>query len=115
MTETAHVWFDPATYAWIPGTALGLLGGLEGTLAGLLAPRGKAKPLVLGIHIGCLIACAGLLLAGIVAKVEQQPYGVWYALGLPGLLGVFILGSLSPVLVRQYRAAEMRRSLGQDL
>ena len=40
MTETM-VWFDPVRYAWIPGTALGLWGGLEGTLAGLLAPRGK--------------------------------------------------------------------------
>ncbi len=115
MTEVVQAWFDPAAYAWIPGTCLGLLGGLEGTLAGILAPPGKARPLVLGIHLAGLVACVGLLITGIIAKAEHQPYGVWYGLGFPGLLGVVIYGGLTPVLLRQYRCAEMRRSLGQDL
>ncbi len=115
MIETANAWFDPATYAWIPGTAVGLLGALEGTLAGLLAPRGKAKLFVLGLHMTTLVACAGLLLVGFIAKLQQQPYGIWYGLGLPGLLGLVIFGALTPVLLRQYRAAEMRRSLRRDV
>ena len=34
-------WFDPNSYAWIPGTLLGTLSGLWGALVGTLAPRGK--------------------------------------------------------------------------
>jgi RHS repeat-associated protein len=32
-------WFNENLYSWIPGTALGVLGGLWGGLAGTLAPR----------------------------------------------------------------------------
>jgi hypothetical protein len=115
MIATVHVWFEPALYAWIPGTALGVLGGLWGSLAGTLAPRGKAKLLVLGLHFGIVLACVGLLLASIIALAEGQPYGVWYGLGLPGLLGVIIIGGLTPVIFRRYREAELRRSLAKDL
>jgi uncharacterized membrane protein len=115
MIETSNVWFNAAAYAWIPGTVLGLLGGLDGTLAGILAPRGKARALVLGIHFGSMLLCGGLLLAGIVAKIEGQPYGIWYGLGFPGLLGLIIFGSLTPVLLCRYREAELRKSLAKDL
>ncbi len=115
MIETSNVWFNAAAYAWIPGTALGLLGGLEGTLAGTLAPRGRGKGLVLAVHFGTMLLCAGLLLAGIVAKVKGQPYGVWYGLGFPGLLGLIIFGFLTPVMLRRYREAELRKSLAKDL
>jgi hypothetical protein len=115
MIETSDVWFNPALYAWIPGTALGILGGLEGSLAGILAPRGKGKMLVLGIHFGSILLCVGLLLAGIIAKLEGQPYGIWYGLGFPGLLGTILYGCLTPVILRGYRQAEWRKSLAKDL
>lgn len=115
MIATIDVWFDPVHYAWIPGTALGLLGGLEGTLAGVMAPRGRCKTLVLGIHFGAWGCCAALLVAGIVAKVTGQPYGVWYGLGFPGLLGLILLSALTPVILWRYREAELRRSLAKDL
>jgi len=115
MIETHNVWFNAAVYAWIPGTALGILGGLEGTLAGVLAPRGRGKALVFAVHFGAMLLCAGLLLAGIVAKVSGQPYGIWYGLGFPGLLGLIIFGSLTPVILRCYREAELRKSLAKDL
>ena len=115
MIESSNVWFNAAAYAWIPGTAVGLLGGLEGTLAGVLAPRGKGKILVLALHFGAMLLCAGLLLAGIVARVSGQPYGIWYGLGFPGLLGLVIFGSLTPVIVIRYRQAELRKSLAKDL
>ena len=44
-------WFDPNRYAWIPGTALGVLGGILGSMAGVLAPRGRAKGLT-EVHFG---------------------------------------------------------------
>ena len=112
MTEP---WFDPNAYAWIPGTLLGVAGGIEGTLAGLLAPRGKLKALVLGVHFTIIAICFVLLVLGIVALATGQPYGVWYGLGLPGLLGVVIVGVLTPVILRGYLQAELRKSMASDL
>lgn len=112
MTEP---WFDPNAYAWIPGTLLGVMGGIEGTLAGVCAPRGKCKTLVLGIHFAALGACSILLVVGIIALATGQPYGVWYGLGFPGLLGLVILGSLTPVIRKRYTEAELRKSTAKDL
>ena len=108
-------WFDPNYYAWIPGTVLGTLGGLWGSLVGTLAPRGKGKSLVLtslGILLAASVACLGL---GIMALVARQPYGVWYGLLLPGIIGLVVLGSLSPVALTAYRQAEMRKIQARDL
>ena len=108
-------WFDPNMYAWIPGTCLGVLGGLTGSLIGTLAPRGKAKGLVLGLLGMELVLSAILLGAGIVARATGQPYGVWYGLGLAGLVGTIVIGSLFPTAARTYHAAEQRRLAAQDL
>lgn len=112
MTEP---WFDPIRYAWIPGTLLGVGGGLLGSLAGVLAPRGKAKALVLGLHVSMLVVCFGLLVAAVVALTQGQPYGVWYGLGLPGLIGSTVLGGLLPVVLTRYKEAEQRRLAARDL
>jgi hypothetical protein len=112
MTEP---WFNPNAYAWIPGTLLGVAGGLEGTLVGMFAPRGKLKSLVLGVHFAIMAICAVLLVAGVVALLAGQPYGVWYGLGLPGLLGLVIVGSLTPLVRRRYAEAELRKSMAEDL
>ncbi len=112
MTEP---WFDPNRYAWVFGTALGITGGILGSLAGSLAPRGKAKPLVVGLFVATLMACAVLLTAGVVALLQGQPYGVWYGLGFPGLLGLAVIGGLLPLVQRRYREAEQRRLSATDL
>ena len=112
MTEP---WFDPNRYAWIFGAALGIVGGTLGSLAGTLAPRGKAKPLVMGLFVATIVACALMLVAGVVAFLQGQPYGVWYGLGLPGGIGLLTLGGLLPVLKARYREAEERRLSATDL
>jgi hypothetical protein len=108
-------WFDPNRYAWVFGTALGVIGGTLGSLAGSLAPRGKAKALVMGLFTAVLVACAVMLVAGVVALLQGQPYGVWYGLGLPGALGLIVVGGLMPVVQRRYREAEERRLSARDL
>lgn len=110
-----EAWFDPNRYAWVFGTALGMAGGTLGALAGTLAPRGKAKPLVMGLFAVTLLACAGMLAAGLVALVQRQPYGVWYGLLLPGALGLIVLGGLMPVVQTRYREAEERRLSARDI
>jgi hypothetical protein len=112
MTEP---WFDPNLYAWIPGTFLGIIGGLWGALVGTLAPRGKAKGFVLaslGILLFASVACLAL---GVTALVVGQPYGVWYGLLLPGFIGLVVLGSLASLALLRYRQAEMRKIQARDL
>jgi uncharacterized membrane protein len=112
MTEP---WFNPSTYAWIPGTVLGVVGGIAGTLDGLCASRGKCRTLVMGVHYAALLSCCLLLGAGVVALATGQPYGIWYGLGFPGLLGVVIFGPFTWFLRRLYTEAEMHKSMGEDL
>src|SRR5262249_34168178 len=107
-------WFDPS-YAWLPGTLLGCVGGLVGGLAGVLAPRGRAKALVLGSFWALFVTSAVLLVAGVIALRAGQPYAVWYGLGLAGLIGVLVLGYNGPQIPRAYRQAEERRMQAQDL
>ncbi len=108
-------WFDPNLYSWIGGTAIGVAGGVLGTMIGILAPRGKCKRLVLGLHLGLIVVSLGFLVAGIVALAAKQPYGVWYGLLLPGVIGTFVFGSLLPTIRLRYRQAEMRKSMAADL
>lgn len=108
-------WFDANSYAWIPGTLLGVLGGLWGSLVGILAPRGKAKALALGSLGLMLAACAICLILGVLALIKHQPYGVWYGLILPGFLGLVLFPSLTPVVLMRYREAENRKMQARDL
>ena len=108
-------WFDANTMAWIPGTVLGCLGGLWGSLLGIFAPQGKCKGFLMRFGALLLAASAVLLVGGIAAVATGQPYGVWYGLGFPGLLGLCVLGGLMPVAVMRYRQAELRRMQARDM
>jgi hypothetical protein len=103
------------TWAWIPGTALGVLGGLWGALCGTMAPTGKGKGLVLGLGGLLLAVSVGVLVAGLWAYRSGQPYGVWYGLALPGGIGTVVFGSLLPVASQAFRSAEARRMEAQDV
>lgn len=108
------VWFDPNHWAWLPGTVFGCLVGLWGTLAGVFGPRGQARSLVVGFGLLLLAAAAVLLVAALIALRGGQPYGVWFALLLPGAQGVLILGPLFPLVLKRYRQAEERRMQAED-
>ena len=108
-------WFDENMYAWIPGTALGCLGGLWGGVVGTLAPRGRARGFVLGFTWALLLGSAVLLGLGVVALASGQPYGVWYGLGLPGLIGLMVIGANTFTVYSVYRAAEARKLAARDL
>ncbi len=109
-----NLWFN-VQYAWIPGTIVGFCGALVGTLAGVLTDRGKARGLVIGLCAASLIVCAGMLATAIAALVSGQPYPIWYALLLPGAIGVSLFGSSLIIIRRGYRIAEERRFSAKDL
>jgi hypothetical protein len=106
-------WFEPNTFGAYAGAILGggggSLAGIWGALAGALAPKGKAKPLILGM--GVAIAAAGAIMAGIglYAWIAGQPYGIWYPLLLAGAVLMFVCGGLVPVVRKRYAEAEARR------
>lgn len=96
-------WFDP-NLAWIPGAALGVLGGLFGATIGVLMPLSRSKKRLIGMkfikttYLLFLGWSAAMILAGIVALFSGQPYGIWYGLGFAGLIGVIVFGSLFPLI-----------------
>ncbi len=113
----AEPWFDPIRWGWLPGTALGVLAGVWGSLAGLLAQRWPS--LVIASLWVWLLGSAALLVTAVVALTTGQPYGVWYGLLLPGVLGttlgvVFLL-VLRPQFDALRRLAEERKMQARDL
>jgi biotin transporter BioY len=108
-------WFDVNHYAWIPGTAYGVAAGLLAGLVGWLAPRGRARNFVVRAWFALWTAAVVLLAAGIVALAVNQPWGVWYALLLPGAVGTLVVGANSYVVLKAYRLVEERRLEAKDL
>lgn len=90
-------------------------GGIEGPLMGICASRGNLKGMVMGFHFGIIAICFILLCVGVFALATGQSYGIWYGIGLPGVLGLVILGTLTPVVRNRYQEAELRRLMADDL
>ena len=112
MTEP---WFDPMIWSWVPGTVFGSSVGILGGICGSLAAVGKAKSFVMGIWYLFLVIAILMLVAALVAFFSDQPYGIWFGLGLPGIMGTIIMAALTPVLLMRYREAERRSMAAQDL
>jgi len=108
-------WFDPNRYAWIPGTVYALIAGMLGGLAGWLVPRGRAKKFILRAWFTMWVISLALLVAGIVALINGQPWGIWYGLVLPGAIGTLVMGANSLVILKRYREVEQRRVSAKDL
>ena len=114
----ADAWWSTQQTVWIGalgGSALGIMGGLIGTLAGIFAPRGKGRALILGLMGVVFIVCVGILILGVVALILVQPYAVWYPCLLIGFIGTVVVGSLIPVVHMAYRQAEQRQLDAQSL
>jgi hypothetical protein len=64
-----------------------------------------------------LILGTGALMAilAVAAWNRGQPYGIWYGLGLPGVLALAVFGPLGPLIFRGYRQAEERKMAAHDL
>lgn len=115
---------DPLTLAsgaWWSGRWAGLVGGLGGSILGLLGAlvgwlgsRGKAPGFVLGLTRALILLGALALVAGGVAVLGSQPWAVWFPLVLLGLVACGALGGAYPGMARRYREAELRRMQSLD-
>ena len=105
---------------WSPQQA-GLIGGIGGSLIGcfggligLLVSKGKARNFVLA-SVKCFIALGILLtIAGLIAMALKQPYAVWYALLLPGVILVLVFPLNLHSIQRRYDELEIRRMTSID-
>ena len=103
-----EIWFG-ALYGSIVGGGGGTLAGVLGALAGSLAPQGKGRSLILGGMYAMVGFGVLSLVFGLVALFAGQPYGIWFAPVLAGVIFVSVVGSLVPVIRRRYEEAEPRR------
>lgn len=105
-------WWDQQTailIGAIGGSAIGVMGGVYGTLVSMLAPKGIGRRPMLAIHLALVGFGVAVLIAGIVAVSTGQPYLVYYPLLLGGGILSFVMGGLFPVVRMHYRQAEARR------
>ncbi|MBE0643580.1 MAG: hypothetical protein IH600_05835 [Bacteroidetes bacterium] len=109
-----EAWFNAAMVAWIPGTALGVLGGVLGAISGSFAQRGLHSKIIMGAWKAFAAIGVVLLLIGVYALVVGQPYGVWFTFLLPGVLVALIGLTLIPVIRRAYTQAELRKISARD-
>jgi hypothetical protein len=116
--------FDGAamqTGAWWSDRIVGIVGGVGGALIGCLgaliewlAARGKGQCFVVNavrVMIGAGVVFA---LGGLAAVALRQPYGVWYAVLLLGVLLVVIFPFRLRRYQDRYREFELRRMTSMD-
>jgi hypothetical protein len=112
-----------ATYTdggWSGRTA-GVIGGVGGVLIGCLgaliewlAVRGKAQRFVVNAVRALIGVGVASSLGGLAAIALRQPYGVWYALLLIGVLLVVIFPFRLRRYQDRYREFELRRMTSMD-
>jgi hypothetical protein len=109
----AEPWINPDVFGPYFGGIGGSLGGVFcgtwGAAVGLLAPRGKAKTLIVGFGWFILAVGVGALGLGLVALVAGQPYGIWYAPLLAGFVVTVVTGILLPMVYLRYHQADLRK------
>jgi hypothetical protein len=111
-TQTGGSWSDRT--AGIIGGVGGALIGCLGALIEWLAVRGKAQRFVVNAVRVLIGAGVAFLLGGLVAVALRQPYELWYALLLLGVLVVVIFPFRLRRYQNRYREFELRRMTSMD-
>jgi len=113
--------FLVASNSWWSSRQGGMIGGIGGsiigcfgTLIGLLARKGKARRFVLAITKIFIGMGIFLTIAGLVAVMLKQPYAVWYALLLPGIIVTSVFGANLRTIQKRYDDLEIRRMTSLD-
>ncbi|MBC8405293.1 MAG: hypothetical protein H8E15_08715 [Planctomycetes bacterium] len=118
LNAVAEPWLNENAAIYVGaygGAGIGTVCGVIGAMAGVLAPRGKGKGLVVGsmLTIGLLGLCC--LTFAIIAAIMGQPGFVWMPFGLLGFVSSSVCLPLVPVIKQRYREAEQRQIEAQAL
>ena len=91
------------------GAGIGVLGGVLGGTAGMLAPKGKGRNFILNSMLG--LGCLGVvfLITGVVAILMSQPYVIYYPFLLLGLILTSVMFAIRPAIRKRYAEAEQRK------
>jgi hypothetical protein len=65
-------------YSWIPGTLLGIFGGIFGVAAGILVPRGKGKKIIIIMGAIGILYSLVLLIIGFIYMAYGEGWFLWY-------------------------------------
>jgi hypothetical protein len=106
-------WWSPQQADLICGIGISLIGCFGG-LIGLLVLKGRARNFVLAAVKYIIVLGILLTIAGLVAAVLNQPYAVWYALLLPGVILVLVFSLNLHSIQRRYDELEIRRMTSID-
>ena len=107
---------------WWGNRASGRLGGVMGSFVGLvgatigaLGGMGRARRFVMTlVAVTILLGVCMRVLCGI-ALASSQPDGVWYPLGLTGLISVAVFAPLRGAIRKRYEQAELRKMAAADI
>ena len=120
--KDSPVFATTTSTSWWSGRVSGLIGGIGGSvvgcfgaLLGWLAGKGKARNFVLTTIKIFIVLGILLTVAGLVAVVVKQPYAVWYALLLPGVILTLVFSLNLPAIQRRYDDLEIRRMTSLDV
>jgi hypothetical protein len=106
-------WWLPEPADLIGGIGVSLIGCFGG-LIGWLVSKGRARNFVLAAIKYIIVLGILLTVAGLVAAVLDQPYAVWYALLLPGVILVLVFSLNRHSIQRRYDELEIRRMTSTD-
>jgi hypothetical protein len=111
----------PTSRTWWSARASGLIGGIGGSvigcfggLVGCLVGFGKARKFVLTMTKVFIALGIILTVAGIIAVGFQQPYAIWYALLLPGIILTLVFGANFYPIKKRFDELEIRRMTSID-
>jgi hypothetical protein len=112
LLADAEPWFSTEAaiyFGSFGGAAIGVLGGILGATAGVLAPKGKGRGFILNsmLAFGCLGVV--FLITGVVAVVMDQPYAIYYPFLLLGLILASVMFAVRPAVRQRYAEAEQRK------
>ena len=110
-------WFDAKTAGIIGaiiGCAFGSIGALMGCCSGICIRKGWKK-FALTIFTAAIAVGVLLIITGIIAATNKQPYHVWYSFFFPGFLATVIFSSLFPVVRKRFTEGELRQMQAKDI
>jgi hypothetical protein len=106
-------WLTDRQAGWLGGVG-GSLVGVLGALAGWLGGRGKAARFVLPLTATLAVVGSLLSLVGLTALLLKQPYAVWYTMLLGGTISGVVMGMAFVQFRARYREIELRRIQSLD-